>query len=234
MEDMRNYLAVITARSGSKGLPDKNIKILSGKPMLAYTIEAAKKSRVFDSIMVSTDSPEYASIACQYGAEVPFLRSEELSSDTASSWDVVLEVLKKYESIGKRFDCVALLQPTSPLRSYEDIIGAANLFKGRSAGAVVSVCEIDHPAAWMNTLDESLSMEQFIKQEYKEKRRQDLPVYYRLNGAIYIVDYKFLIESQDIYRQGCYAYIMPRERSVDIDTINDFLYAEILMGKQDT
>jgi CMP-N,N'-diacetyllegionaminic acid synthase len=231
MEDMRNYLAVITARSGSKGLPDKNIKILSGKPMLAYTIEAAKKSRVFDSIMVSTDSPEYASIACQYGAEVPFLRSEELSSDTASSWDVVLEVLKKYESIGKRFDCVALLQPTSPLRSYEDIIGAANLFKGRSAGAVVSVCEIDHPAAWMNTLDESLSMEQFIKQEYKGKRRQDLPVYYRLNGAIYIVDCEFLIESQDLYRQGCYAYIMPCERSVDIDTINDFLYAEILMQK---
>lgn len=117
---MKN-IAVITARSGSKALVDKNIKLLAGKPLLAYTIEAAKESGCFDTIMVSTDSEKYAVIARDYGAQVPFLRSEATSSDTAGSWDVVREVICQYKELGEVFDSVCLLQPTSPLRTAEDI-----------------------------------------------------------------------------------------------------------------
>ena len=120
---MKN-LAIIPARSGSKGLKDKNIKMLSGKPLMAYTIEAAIESKMFCKVMVSTDSGNYAEIAREYGAEVPFLRSNELSGDKAGSWEVVLEVLQQYQTVGEIFDTVCLLQPTSPLRDSADIIQA--------------------------------------------------------------------------------------------------------------
>ena len=113
---MKN-IAIIPARSGSKGIPDKNIKDINGKPLIAWTIEAAIKSNMFNCVMVSTDSDKYADIARNYGAEVPFLRSSENSSDTSSSWDVVREVLLKYEEMGFLFDTFTLLQPTSPLNS---------------------------------------------------------------------------------------------------------------------
>lgn len=115
-----NNIAIIPARSGSKGLPDKNILDLNGHPLMYYTIKAALKSGCFDTVMVSTDSEKYADIAKSCGAEVPFLRSEELSSDTAGSWDVVREVLTQYKVMGNSFDYVALMQPTSPLRNAED------------------------------------------------------------------------------------------------------------------
>ncbi|MBO6246248.1 MAG: acylneuraminate cytidylyltransferase family protein, partial [Anaerovibrio sp.] len=128
-------IAIIPARSGSKGLKDKNIKLMNGKPLLAYSIEAAKESGMFDEIMVSTDSPKYADIAIQYGAGVPFLRSAENSSDTAGSWDMVLEVLNNYQKIGREFDTVCLLQPTSPLRLAKDISDAYKDFKENDVDA---------------------------------------------------------------------------------------------------
>ena len=131
-----NNLAIIPARSGSKGLKDKNIKLLNGKPLIAYSIEAAKKSEIYSHILVSTDSERYGEIAIQYGAEVPFYRSEENASDVASSWDVVKEVLKKYQEMGIVFDTFTLLQPTSPLRKYEDIKKAYELFKEKDAIAL--------------------------------------------------------------------------------------------------
>jgi len=109
---MKN-IAIIPARSGSKGLPDKNIRLLCGKPLLAYSIEAALQSDMFDVVHVSTDSIQYAEIAKKFGADVPFLRSTETSSDSASSWDVVKEVIEKYQKVGKCFDTFMLLQPTS-------------------------------------------------------------------------------------------------------------------------
>ena len=122
---MKN-IAIIPARSGSKGLPDKNIKELNRRPLIAYSIEAALNSGCFDTVMVSTDSEKYAEISRYYGAEVPFLRSEQTSSDSASSWDTVLEVLDRYESLGKTFDTFCLLQPTSPMRTADDIKSAYN------------------------------------------------------------------------------------------------------------
>ena len=186
LNNMKN-LAIIPARSGSKGLKDKNIKLLNGKPLMAYTIEAAIQSKMFDEVMVSTDSEEYADIAKKYGAKVPFMRSSELSNDTASSWDVVRDVLNKYKEAGKEFDTVALLQPTSPLRTAEDIIDGYKIFNEKNANAIVAVCEVEHSPLWCNTLPDDLSMEKFIRPEILGLPRQSIPKYYRINGAIYIV-----------------------------------------------
>ena len=119
--EKKNILAIIPARSGSKGLPDKNIMNFNGKPLMAYTINAARASGIFDTVHVSTDSVKYSRIAEEFGADQPFLREPKNASDGASSWDVVREVLLKYEQKEKHYQTVFLLQPTSPLRSAEDI-----------------------------------------------------------------------------------------------------------------
>jgi len=228
---MRN-LAIIPARSGSKGLKDKNIKLLSGKPLMAYTIEAAKESGVFNEIMVSTDSREYADIAKQWGANVPFLRSDELSNDTASSWDVVKEVIENYKIAGTIFDTVALLQPTSPLRTSNDIIDGYNMMKAKEANFVVGVSEMDHSPLWANTLPENHSMENFIRPEIVKMPRQSIPTYYRINGALYIVRVDFLMESSDIYGDRSFASVMRKENSIDIDDQMDFAIAEVLISER--
>jgi CMP-N,N'-diacetyllegionaminic acid synthase len=226
---MLNNLAIITARSGSKGLKDKNIKLLSGKPLIAYSIEAALKSEMFSEVMVSTDSENYADIARQYGASVPFLRSESTSSDTAGSWDVVLEVLNSYRKLGKAFDTVCLVQPTSPLRKAEDIVSGYQQLIEKDADAITSVCEVEHSPLWTMTLDENLSLEEFRK-NCPAGGRQKLATYYRLNGALYIRSIEYESEKIAIKDKNEFAYIMPRSRSVDIDTIEDFKYAEFLMS----
>lgn len=222
-------IAIIPARSGSKGLPDKNIKELLGKPLIAYSIEAALESKMFDIVMVSTESEKYAEISRQYGAEVPFLRSQVTSCDNSSSWDVVCEVLEKYKERGKEFDTVTLLQPTSPLRTAQDIVRSFELKEKKKANSVVSVCEMDHSPLWSNTLPDSLSMKGFEK--VFDTPRQQLPTFYRINGAIYLVDIEMLYQVCNIYDNNCFAYIMPRERSVDIDTEFDFRISEFLLSK---
>lgn len=224
---MKN-IAIIPARSGSKGLKDKNIKQLNGKPLMAYTIEAAIKSALFTEVFVSTDSGEYAAIARSYGAKVPFLRSKELSSDTASNWDVVKESMKRYAEKGQFFDSIALLQPTSPLRKAEDIVKAYNLFQERDANAIVGVTEADHSPLWCITLPEDLSLAGFFKNEYVDQPRQKLKPYFRINGAIYIVKADYFNQAKDIFESKCYAYIMSRETSIDIDTALDFIIAGII------
>lgn len=223
-------LALIPARSGSKGLIHKNIKPIHGKPLLVYSIEAAKASGIFDEIYVSTDSKDYADIAVQYGASVPFLRSPENSTDTASSWDVVKEALRRYEEISRHFDMVTLLQPTTPLRTGEDILGAFEIFRNDQANSVVSVCEMDHSPLWSNTLPEDRSLCNFIRPEVMNKQRQKLDTYYRINGAIYMVATKYLLECSNIYEANSIAYIMDRERSIDIDNALDFTIAEAIMS----
>ncbi|RBP58094.1 N-acylneuraminate cytidylyltransferase [Alkalibaculum bacchi] len=225
---MKN-LAIIPARSGSKGLKDKNIKMLNEKPLLAYSIEAAKESGLFDEIMVSTDSEKYAEVAKQWGAKVPFLRSQELSNDTASSWEVVKDVIERYRSLGIEFDTVALLQPTSPLRSSEDIINGYEVMREKIANFVVAVCEMDHSPLWANTLPVDLSMGNFIRPEVVTMPRQSIPTYYRINGALYIIKVDYLMKTTDIYSEKSYAIIMNKENSIDIDDQIDFTIAEVLI-----
>lgn len=224
-----NNIAIIPARSGSKGLIDKNIKLLNGKPLLYYTIEAAIKSNLFSCVHVSTDSQLYAEIAEQYGADVPFLRNESLASDEADTWDVVRFVIKAYEEIGRAFDTIAILQPTSPLRDKTDIIEAYNFYIENNANSVISVCEMEHSPLWSNVLSMNRSMENFIMPE-NNKRRQDLPVYYRENGAIYIQDKELVLNYGNVYGKNSYAYIMSKEKSIDIDCSLDFKIAEIIMN----
>ncbi len=226
-------LGIITARSGSKGIKDKNIKQLNGKPLMAYTIESALQSHYIDETMVSTDSEIYASIAKEYGANVPFIRSSKNATDMAKSMDVVFEVLDEYERRGKSFDNIVVLQPTSPLRTYINIDEAFKLFYEKVADSVVSVCECEHSPLICNTLPTDLNLLSFVKSEYLN-RRQDLESYYRLNGAIYISKVGVLRKLQTFYGKKSYAYIMGQRESVDIDTELDFEFVEFIMINKKT
>jgi len=225
---MKN-IAIIPARSGSKGLKDKNIKLLNGKPLMAYTIEAALKSEQFDDVMVSTDSEKYAEIAKSFGAKVPFLRSAETSTDKASSWDTVAEVLGRYAENGQTFETLCLLQPTSPFRTAEDIKNAYELYNSKADFAVISVCEAEHSPLWCGHLPESGEFLNFINEDAM-KQRQAGEKFYRLNGAIYIVNCEKFKTDRYFYQSGSFAYIMPQERSIDIDTALDFKMAEFLIN----
>ncbi len=226
---MRN-LAVIPARSGSKGLKDKNIRVLNGKPLMAYSIEAALRSGACALAHVSTDSGEYARVAREYGADVPFLRSEELSADTSTTWDAVRFVLEEYGKRGQAFDAVTVLQPTSPLRTAKDVADAFALFLEKQAESVISVCEAEHSPLWCGLLPADGCMKGFLR-ETADAPRQQLGAYYRLNGAIYIVSAKTLAAHGSLYGERSYAYVMDKRHSVDIDDETDFAMAEFFFGR---
>lgn len=227
------FLAIIPARKGSKRLPNKNILELGGKPLIAWTIEAAVQAQT-DKVIVSTDSREIAKISEKYGAEVPFIRPGNLSTDTASSVDVVLHTLDFFKNKGILFEYIVLLQPTSPLRTAIDIDKAIKFLYQNNANSVTSVCEMEHSPLWCNTLPENGAMDDFIRPEVQGKRSQDLDTFYRLNGAIYIVkaDY-FETERKFVASSNSFAHIMSKESSVDIDDKLDFLIAEQMLKKLD-
>ena len=224
-------LGIILARSGSKGVKDKNIRQLGGRPLIAYTIESALRSHHVDTVMVSTDSALYADISKEFGADVPFLRSRENSTDDAQSMDVIFEVLHEYEKSGSCFENLIVLQPTSPMRTAENIDGAFELFYEKNADSVVSVCECEFSPLLSNILPENLNLYEFIQRENLD-RRQNLRKYYRLNGAVYISKVDVLKEIHSFYGKNPYAYIMDQRHSVDIDTELDFEYAEFLLKRQ--
>lgn len=225
---MSKILAIIPARSGSKGLANKNIRLLNNKPLIAYTIEAAIESDIFDEIIVSTDSQDYADIALKYGATVPFFRPEFLSGDAVSIHDVLADVLEKLKNIGRTFNYLMILQPTSPLRTSDDIKNAMDLLLDKKANAVISLCETEHSPLYAGLIPDDLKIDGFIKKDVSY-RRQDLPKYYRLNGAIYLGKVDYYLKYRDFYKENCYAYIMDKTRSVDIDDEYDFMIAEMMM-----
>jgi len=234
MHKGKNILGLIPARGGSKVLPRKNIKPLLGKPLIAWTIEQALVSKYFDRVIVSTDDNEIAKISKKYGAEVPFMRPKELAEDNAKGIDVVLHAidwLKKNDK-RKQYDLIMLLQPTSPLRAIEDIDKAIELLFFKKAKAIVSVCEVDHHPLLANALPEDGCMKDFIRKEIMNKNRQELPVFYRLNGAIYLAYCKYLQRQKSFFGKNAFAYIMPKSRSIDIDDEIDFKLAEILIKNE--
>lgn len=232
MLNKKSLLAIIPARGGSKRLPGKNIRNFAGRPLITRTIETALSIPAIDILMVSTNDQNIARIARADGAEVPFLRPQKLATDRARSIDVILHALDWYKANeGKVFDLVLLLQPTSPLREASDIKRALALFKRKKAGAVVSVCATEHHPWWSNILPPDHSMGKFIKPALKNKASQELPVFYRLNGAIYLADTAYLRRQNGFIGNRTYALIMDRSSSVDIDNLNDFKYAEFLKLK---
>lgn len=223
-----SLLGLIPARAGSKGLPGKNLRPLAGKPLIVHTIGAARGSGVFDQILVSTDGEEIARVAEGAGADVPFLRPIELATDTARGIDVVHHAMAWLEEKGQLYDAIMLLQPTSPLRTGDDIREALDMFIERDAEAVVSVCEVDHHPWWCNTLPPDGCLDGFVRPDLPYNRQQ-LPVYYRVNGAVYLARWGFIRERDGWYGPRTYAYVMPRIRSVDIDDEVDLMLAHVLM-----
>lgn len=224
--------ALIPARGGSKRLPGKNIKLLCGKPLIAWTIETAKASKYIDSVIVSTDDIEIKKISEKFGAEVPFIRPDYLSHDTASSFDVVKHAIE-FLNINKVNHLIVLLQPTSPLRTVEELDEALELFINKKASGVVSVSECEHSPMWSNTLPENGCLSDFIRPEVQGKRSQDLPKFFRLNGSIYIYKTLPLLAQEKIFfDENVYSFETSLETAVDIDTALDFLMAETIMKEK--
>lgn len=234
MSNMSRVLGIIPARGGSKRLPRKNLLPLVGKPLISHTIKAGLQSHCIDELMVSTDDPEIARVSFENGANVPFMRPSELAQDDTSTFEVVKHAIDYYKSVeGRLFEYVVLLQPTSPLRDWTEIDNAMLLMHKNEADAVISVSEPDHTPLWCNTLPDNLSMEGFLRDDVKFKRSQELDRYYRLNGAIYISNIsRLLVEKTFFLKNNIFAYIMPQEKSVDIDTALDLKLCEVLMQER--
>lgn len=212
----RSVLAIIPARGGSKGVPRKNIREVAGKPLIAWTIEAAGKSQYIDRIVVSTDDPEIAGVAAQWGGEVPFLRPSELAQDDTPG---IAPVIHMVTTLQPEYDLVVLLQPTSPLRTAEDIDGAVAMLMTAGAKTCVSVVEPDKSPYWMYSLDNSGHLLPLLGGNFS--CRQEIPTVYALNGAVYVADVGWLLDRQTFVSDETLAYVMPKGRSIDIDTEAD-------------
>jgi CMP-N-acetylneuraminic acid synthetase len=226
------YLAIVTARSGSKRLPGKNVLDLCGRPLFVWSVMAGLACPRIGRTMVSTDSAEYQRIAIEAGASCPWLRPPALAADSTSSADVVRDLLDRLGEDLKQYRGIVLLQPTSPLRTADDIEGALDLFEMRNAPAVVSVSEAECPPAWMGQLPANQQMDAFVPEQYRGKRSQDLGKWYRLNGAIYVIGIPEFRREHSFLPPGTLGYVMPRSRSIDVDTIFDFTVAKLLMGQE--
>lgn len=230
MIDDKGHLAIIPARSGSKGIRHKNVRMLDGIPLMAWSIKTAIASQLFSRIVVSTDSDEYANVAKSYGAEAPMLRAGNLSQDDTPTTDVILDILERFEKEGESFVYVTLLQPTSPLRTADDLLEAYRLLARENYHSVVGVTACDHPPQWCNSLPEDLSLENFIPPQAMVPRQQ-LPVFYRINGAVYMAYTVHFRKHKTFLCPGSYAMVMPHERSVDIDNETDILLTETIVGQ---
>ena len=224
-------LAIIPARSGSKGLPGKNIKSLCGKPMIAYTIESALKSKYITEVIISTDCKEIEKIALKYGAKSYFLRPNHLASNDAKAIDVYIytieKLINKYDYIINEF---IVLQPTSPLRKVDDVNSAIDLFFGKKADSVISYTKENHPIEWHQYINLEGKFEKIFNNNKLLNRQESRESYYP-NGAIFIFKYN-LIKQNKYYNSNSYAFIMPIEKSIDIDTRFDFEIAEYLIMRE--
>lgn len=216
-------LAIVPARGGSKGIKDKNIKEIEGRPLIEYTIEAAKRCEYIDEIVVSTDSEKIAKVAKKAGAKVPFLRPDELASDTARTIDVVLFTIEQLKLIGQEYDIVVLLQPTSPLRDEDDICGAIEKYVSCNMKSLVSVSEVSESPILMRQIVDETHMEKLLNIN-STIRRQDMAKYYMVNGSIYINKIEEL-NSDTSLNDNVIPYVMDRSHAVDID---DYVDIEVM------
>ena len=222
-------MAIIPARGGSKGLPGKNIKNLGGKPLIAHTIEVARSSKYLDRIIVTTDDQEIRKVALEYGAEVPFLRPKELSGDNSPTIDAVLHCLEYIKENEEYIpDYICLLQCTVPLRTSEDIDRCIEKCILSAYESCISVCEVQSSPYWMKKF-EGEKLVHLMDQKDTILRRQDLPQVYEINGAVYVISTQALLAHQSIHIENTTGYIMPKERSVDIDDELDFMLAETIL-----
>jgi CMP-N-acetylneuraminic acid synthetase len=224
-------VGLITARGGSKSVPRKNVAPIGGKPLIAWTIEAALKSRALSRVIVSTDDDEIATVARRWGAEVPFMRPVELAQDDSSHVSVLLHALCWLEAKeGYRPEYLMILQPTSPFRTAADIDAAIQLAHERDADAVVAVTETAAHPYLTRKLAQSGVLVEFITHDIPYTQRQALPAAYAINGAIFLNRCDSLQTERTIYPEGMLGYVMPQERSVEIDTPWDMHVAGLIMN----
>jgi len=224
----KKILAVIPTRGGSKGIPRKNIRELAGKPLIAWTIAEAKKSKYIDRCIVSTEDEEIMQVAEKWGGDVPFKRPTKLAEDDSPGIDTILHAIDELPA----YDCVMMLQATSPLRTVADIDGCIEYFFRNEAEACVSVTSAEANPYWMYTLEDGNRMKPILSLP-KEKfyQRQKLPIVYQLNGAVYIAEKKWLMKNKSFITEETLGYVMPINRSYDIDTEMDFIMInKILKG----
>ena len=227
----KSFIAIIPARSGSKGLPNKNIKKLNGKPLIAWSIETALSCKYIDEVMVTTDSQVYASMAQEYGASVPFIRPPEYATDSTPRSEVISHAISFYKEKGKEFDYIIFLEPTSPLRVVDDLNNAIEKLINNKCGAesIVSVCKLEscHPAFLIKLNNGFLD---FLNPNQKSKvlRRQDLDTLYFYEGSLYISEVHSYLE-KEFYHNNTLGYVVPRWKSLEIDEIEDLVMAEAIM-----
>tara|TARA_B100001121_G_scaffold217915_1_gene191236 strand:- start:695 stop:1393 length:699 start_codon:yes stop_codon:yes gene_type:complete len=230
---MKKVLAIIPARAGSKGVKNKNIKSLDGKPLILYTIEEAKKSDQIDKIVVSTDSTEIAELSKKNGVEVPFIRPKELSTDSSLTYDVVKHCIEYYKNNGEQFDIILLLQPTTPFRTVETINNSVKILKNKAAyTSVVSVIDVEgnHPLRMKEIKDNFLI--NYIDQGSENMNpRNELPKVYIRSGAIYAILTKSFYEEQSLVSNLCSPIILDKIETINIDSPLDFEFCEFILKK---
>jgi len=221
----KSFLAIIPARGGSKGVPRKNIRLLAGKPLIAWTIEEAKKSKYIDRLILSSEDEEIIDVAKDWGCEVPFKRPNELALDDTPGVDPVIHAIN---TLPEKYDYVCLLQPTSPLRKVEHIDGCIEKCINNNADSCVSVTEVDKHPYWMYELNKTEILVPLFDDE-KLTRRQDAEKVYVLNGAIYIAKSDFILNEKSFVGENTSAFVMDKISSLDIDSIEDFYFADFLL-----
>ncbi len=222
-------LVLIPAKGGSTRLPRKNIRLLGGRPLIAWAIESARTAAISTQVVVSTDDEEIAAGARGCGAEVPFLRPDELSRDPAGVADVALHALDWFERNGRHFGTLIILLPTCPFRSAEDIQGALEQFRSANARFLMSVSKYDHTPFAAMSLNEASLLTPFFG-EFVGRKSQELPTAYRPNGAIHVLDVEAFRRTRSYFSQPLVGFVMPWNRSIDIDNASDLLLAESLLS----
>lgn len=226
-----DLLVIVPARGGSKRLPGKNLMELQGKPLIRWTLEAALDSQVSDLVIVNSDDDAILAEGARLGVRT-LKRPALLATDTASTFDVLIHTLDLLAEEGIRPKRLMLLQPTSPLRCAANIREAVQLMDNTNASSVVSVCPCEHSPLWSNVLGADGSMTDFLRPELLNRRSQDLPDYYRLNGSIYLANTEDFVREKGFFMTNSRAYIMTAEQSVDIDNRIDFRLCDVLMGER--
>jgi CMP-N,N'-diacetyllegionaminic acid synthase len=224
-------LGVVLARGGSKGIPRKNVALLAGKPLLAYTATAALRAKRLSTVILSTEDEEIAAIGRRLGLDVPFMRPRDLAQDDTLGIQVIQHAIREMEALGERFDAVFTLQPTNPLRRAEDIDGAIELFERTGADSVISFVEVgdNHPAR-MKFLDpQGRVVDPPFGELVEGQRRQDLPKLYLREGSVYLTRRDVLVNEHSFKGRDCRAWMIPADRACNIDEPVDWIVAEALV-----
>lgn len=228
MIDGKRILAIIPARGGSKGVPGKNLRRVGGKPLIAWAIDGARRSRFIDRLIISSDDPEIIAQTHAHGGEAPFVRPAELARDDTPSEAAVAHAIGELPG----YDYVVLLQPTSPLRESGDIDGTIERCVTQGADSCISVSRAEQSPYWMYRLKSDGVIEPFIESDYLTARRQELPAVYYPNGAVFVARTDYFMRHQSFESQSAVAFEMPPERALDLDSELDFAVLEALLGQR--